>query len=362
MRDITFQQPQAIWIMLVVFLIIFLQLFLQRDRTKRLQAYTSPQLLPYLIVERSKFLNLLKRIAWAALWVLACFALMGPQGNIRYLPTGQSTKQLNQSEQTHEVIFLVDTSGSMSVPDGSHGQTRLEEAKEIMQDTVSQLQGVSLAVYAFTSDLTPVVPPTLDYLFTRIMLRELHINEGDIGGTLFIPVMEKLKSKVLFDPLAYAYTIILLSDGEDNDLYNGKPSFQKKMQSILDAMPSSETFPLKFYTIGLGQLKPSAIPKVTTEEGKPVASKLEPELLKKIAEQGKGEYYAASEWNNWELASTIAKEVKKTAVQRNTETQSSRKVMSVSQEEKIADQYFQIPLGLAILLLLAGCYVLEARN
>ncbi len=356
MREIAFQYPQAAWIAVLACLIFFLQHHLKKDRTKRLHTYTSSKLMSKLIFERSNLIDLMKRIAWVVIWILACLALMGPEGNIRYLPTGQSGKKSSQSQQTHEVIFLVDTSASMSVPDGPHGMTRLEEAKEIMQDIVSQLQGVSLAVYAFTSELTPLVPTTLDYLFTRIMLRELQINEGDVGGTLFVPVLEQLKDKILSDPSAYAHTIILFSDGEDNQVFKSQTPSTDDMQTVLKAMKPLESSQLNFYTVGLGQLKPSIIPKVTTKDGKVVESKLEPILLKKIAEEGKGKYYPANEWNTWELSSTLARLIDQKALQEKNTEGGSRKVIAVSQGEKIVDLYFQIPLGIAILLLLAGLY------
>jgi Ca-activated chloride channel family protein len=362
MREIVFEYPQAVWIMIGVFFIFCLQFYKERNRLKRLQNYASTKLLPYLIVDRSKLINLLKRIAWVIVWILACLALMGPEGNIRYIPLNQSNQASIASDQTHEVIFLVDTSGSMSVPDGSNSQTRLEEAKEIMQDIVTQLQGVNLSVYAFTSELTPVVPPTLDYLFVHIMLRGLHINEGDIGGTLFAQVLEKLKDKILSVPTAYAHTIILFSDGEDNEVYRNRAVSKEKIKSILAAIPKSANFPITFYTVGLGRLKPSLIPKVTTESGKPVESQLEPEILKKIAEASDGKYFTADEWNTWELASALAKEVAQIYTRENGHAKSSRKVKSVSQDEKIADRYFQIPLGFAILLLLLGLFWPDIRK
>ncbi len=117
---------------------------------------------------------------------------------------------------------------------------------------------------------------------------------------------------------------------------------------------------LKVYTVGLGQLKSGIIPKVTTEDGKSVESRLEPEILKKIAEANHGKYYAAYEWNVWELASELAKSVDQRTFQKAV-VEVSRKVLSVSQDEKIADLYFQIPLGLAILLLIAGLYWPDVR-
>lgn len=358
MRDIVFQAPQNGWLLLLALLIIWFNWFLNRDQLKRFQQYVSSKFFPYLSHTYSRGTHLFKMIAWPSIWILACLALMEPEGNRRYLPTlSQTLGLIDHTDQTHAVLFLVDTSASMNVLDGAHGQSRLEEAKEVIQNTIRQLQGVSIALYAFTSELTPVVPQTLDYLFAQIMLRELHINEGNVGGTLFQPVMQALNEKIIADPLAHAYSIFLFSDGQDNSIFKTSPPSQANMQEILVDLPSSDTTSIHFYTVGVGQLTPRIVPKVTTKEGKEVTSQLEPELLKKIAEKGNGEYFAASEWNNWDLSSALANKIKASIISQGSSITPSRKVKPIQQEEEIADLYFQIPLGVAILLLLACLYL-----
>lgn len=363
MRDLVFEFPQAGYLLVIFFAIIGLQLFLHYDRLRRVQTYAVPHLLASLLIPRSNLISFAKTGAWGAVWILACFALMTPEGNIRYLPTTNlSLGNAEAAKNTHQVIFLVDTSSSMTVSDGSNGQTRLSEAKEIMQNVMSQLKGSSVAVDAFTSVLTPVVPPTLDYLFTRLMIKELHANEGDVGGTDFKPVLVGFKNKVLADSTAYTSTVFLLSDGGDNEMYAGKQPSNEALDSILNDLPNPDTFHLKMYTIGLGRPTPSLIPRVTTADGKPVSSQLQPELLEKLAERGKGQYFAAYQWNHWELAEKLMQVIKQAQEENRLEaTHLKREVAPIKQDEKIADLYYQIPLGLAILLLLAGLILPDTR-
>lgn len=367
MRDLVFEFPQAAYLLLIFFVIIGLQLLLHYDRQRRVQAYAATNLLPYLLIPRSNLISFFKIGAWGLVWILACMALMGPEGNVRYLPiphlsSGNAGNE-EAAENTHQLIFLVDTSASMSVPDGSNGQTRLAEAKEIMQDVMSQLKGSNVSVYAFTSVLTAVVPPTLDYLFARLMINELHINEGDVGGTRFAPVLEDFKKKALSDSTSYSSTAFVFSDGEDNEMYASHPPSEKVLESILHAIPNPETFHLKIYTIGLGRPSPSLIPRVTRADGKPVSSQLQPELLQKLAERGKGEYFAAYRWSNWELAAKLINDIEQAKEDNRMEvTHPKRKVAPIGQDEKIADLYYQIPLGLAILLLLAGLILPDTRT
>lgn len=350
MRDVFFHYPKAAWMMSFICIIFLLQFFCTQSRQKRVQAFASQRLLPNLLVERSQYVHHFKNIAWPAIWILACLALMGPEGNLRYLPIIQPSEV---GEQTQEVIFLVDTSGSMSVPDGVHGQTRLEESKEIIIDLLSHLKGVNISLYAFTSDLTPVVPSTLDLFFVQMMVRQLQINEGDIGGTSFTPVLEKLKRKFLSARSNATYTLFLFSDGEDNNLSN--------TQAIADLVPFSAEQEVKIDTIGMGQLTPSLIPNVQTLDGKPVESKLQPELLKMIAERSQGKYYTASEWSGWALASALGKnfEQKETLA---SSVKASRQVVENKAKDTITDLYFQIPLGMAIILLLACLYWPEVKS
>lgn len=353
MQELTFQSPQAAFLLIFVAFIVFMQIFLFRYRQTQIQNFADSKLLPYLLQARSKTMSILKIVAWGIIWILLCLALMSPEGNVRYLPVSQGLA--NRSENTKEIVFLIDTSASMGVLDGENEQSRLDQVKTILQNLMSQLKNVSVSIYAFTSVLTPIVPQTLDYLFTRLMIHELAINEGTVGGTHFQPVLEELKSKMMAESLAYSRTIFLFSDGEDNQVYANDQIDQSALNAILNAFTDKQTENLHLLTIGVGGLEESKIPHVKDKEGKSVTSRLHPELLKKLASKFGGTYFESSKQDSWTLSQQLLN-----AVQKNASVKSNnRQVVPALQEEKISDLYFQIPLFLAILLLFGGLIVRE---
>lgn len=349
-RDVLFNFPQAGWLLLLLLPLLYGQFALRRYRQRQEQTYASSSLLDRLIIPRSPSLTYTKMVGWLLIWGLACLAFMGPFGHIRYssMAGPSSPAQAKSHVVPHEVIFLVDTSASMGVPDGPEGETRLEEAKVIMEDIIRQLRGQTISLYAFTSQLSAVVPPTLDYLFIRLSLKELHINEGDVGGTRLAPVLTALKEQAFPQPSSKRYTIIMLTDGGDTQLETLKgEAREKERQAILAAISDPQELHLHLFTIGMGSLKAQTIPHVTFDD-KPVMSELEPEILKQLAAQERGKYYMAQEWTSWDLAQELLAQMGKEEWNDQSDFQAERQVAAVKQEDILVDLYYQIPLGLAL--------------
>lgn len=365
-RDILFYFPHAGFLILLLIPLLYGQFALKRYRRRQEQSYTSSSLLSRLILPRSSSLMYTKIVGWALIWTLLCLAFMEPFGNIHYSSMTASSQASHAQVQTravpHEVIFLVDTSASMGVPDGLEGESRLEEAKIIMEDILRQLRGQTVSLYAFTSELSAVVPPTLDYIFVRLSIKGLHIDEGDVGGTRFAPVLTSLKQQDFPQPSLKHYTIIMLSDGGDTQLeaLTGKEKEQEK-QAILTAIPNSQQLHLRLFTVGLGSLKAQAIPNVTFED-KPVLSKLEPDILKQLAERERGQYYMAQEWTSWDLAQQLVSQMGEEETINPSDSLAERQVAAVKKEDILVDLYYQIPLGLALLFYFINCLLPDVRR
>lgn len=363
-RDILFNFPEIGFLMLLLFPYFFGQFALMQHRNQIQSIYAAPQLLSQLQIPRSWIFKKTKVAGWTLIWILLCFAMMQPFGNIRYSPPPNDSLDLKSSAVSvpREIIFLVDTSASMSVPDGLEGQNRLESAEDIIEDMLGQLQGQTVSLYAFTSQLSAVVPPTLDYIFTRLSLKELSIDQGDVGGTRLAPVLEELQKLAYPEPSPKYLSIFLFSDGGDNDLENSKGEDKEMaIESILKAIPNPQQFHLHLNAIGLGSLKPQKIPKVTNK-GKPVFSKLEPGILEKLAERGRGKYYQADNWTTWDLAQELTVQIKKDDTIDINQLTESRKVAEVQKEDVIADLYYQIPLGLALLFYFLNLLLPDVRR
>jgi len=353
-NDIILALPQAGFLLFFLIPLLIGQWLLWRHRQQQVQAYNSSPLLPQLLMPRSQQLYIAKTIGWSVIWLLICLALMGPFGNLRYpfLPS-QKAPAIVPRYPPHEVLFLVDTSASMGVLDGSQGGSRLAEAKQIIEDIVSQLQGQTVSLYAFTSQLIPVVPATSDYLFMRLATRSLQLNEGEVGGTQFLDVFNTLNQKVFNKPSPKLYSLIILSDGGDTSFEQATKQTQSALQQkILSAFPPSDQFSIQLFTIGMGKLTPQVIPRVKFNS-QPVKSALNPLLLKALAEQEKGGYYQASEWTPWSLAVEIIEKIGQDPVVTQTPFAAQERQVKLAQKgDLLSDLYFQIPLGVALLFYL----------
>lgn len=352
-HDVFFNYPFAALLLLTLLPIFYGFFSLKRYRLKQQGAYTTPRLLDHLIIPRSAGLQYAKWLAIFFMWLFTTLALMDPFGNLRYSPSAvQSTprEESENSEIGRDILFLVDTSASMSVPDGLNGESRLEEAKSLMEDIMRQLHEQTVSLYTFGSELNPVVPPTLDYIFTRLQIKNLHINQGDdSGGTRFGPILEALQEKVLSKTSAQKnYTIVLFSDGGDTKVESLKGSERKKeIETILSAIKNPQEEHIRLFTIGLGSLKPQPIPNVSNE-GKSVTSKLEEGILKELAVRNRGFYYFAHDWSSWDLGKELLVQIDQNAISDKV-MNSERKVHKLKNEDLLFDLYYQIPLGFAIL-------------
>lgn len=361
-RDILFNFPEAGVLLLLLFPFFLGQIVLTHYRHRQQSAYAPSSHLSRLLIARSPVLRWTKMIGWALIWLLVCLALMQPFGNIRYTSSSLPLSAAQAQQAPHEIIFLVDTSASMRVPDGYEGQTRLESAKNILEDILSQLHGQTVSLYAFTSQLSAVVPPTLDYIFTRLAIKDLHIDQGDVGGTRFAPVLAALKEQAFPKPSPKRYTVIMLTDGGDTQLesLSGEARIQAT-QTILNAIPNPEELHLHLFTIGLGSLQSQPIPHVSFE-GKPVFSKLEPEILQQIAAQERGKYDMAARKSSWNLAQELIAQIGHQEMMEVQHMQTERQVLAAQKEDLIVDWYYQIPLGLALLFYLLNLLLPDVRR
>lgn len=291
--------------------------------------------LPIPIQARSPQLYLFKTILLSLAWISLVLALMGPMGNPRPdLNVGDDLLQGGR-QKPQDVIFLIDSSASMSVNDGRGKNTRLDDAKELAELMIQQLQGQNVALYAFTSELIPLAPPTPDYLFTILALRALKINEGDSSGTQLSDALAGVAEEFKDDSSEKKHTLVVLTDGGDNS------NSDEKIFATLKELRKKDW---DLVVIGVGSAKGGLVPNVIYQ-GKPVTAQLEEAKLKKVAETGQGQYYASNARNALDLSKSIGEQI--LAANRK----SGAKEGGVLPRPLIYDRYFQWPLLAAIFFL-----------
>jgi len=317
--DLFYSSPGFASLLFVLPPLVLLLLFLALWRRRIWQRYGAPGLLSMLLSPLSNKSFWLRAFFLCGAWIFAVVALMGPEGEGRYLtPPKKEASVLRM--RPHQVLFLLDNSASMGVADESGAATRLERAKEIVEETVKRLRGETVSLYGFTSEPDRFIPETMDSLYFRLRLREIGINEGGAAGTdIAAALKEALRGA------SKETTVVLLSDGGEEEV-------------ALD--PEA----LRLYAVGLGTEEGGEVP----EFG--VRTSLNERPLRELANRGGGKYYSSERLSVLEIAEDLSREIRrKSAVvaERGEE----------GEERLVYKAYYYYPLGLAILSLLSALFI-----
>lgn len=354
--DLSYECPQAVYLSLFSLLILLLSVYLYVFRASQNAKLGTPQLLAEVLIPRSNLIFWIKTGALALLWILAVAALMGPRGNARYpdeeihSSTSRHPSQLAEKAQrpVRDVFVLIDASASMEVKDSRNGVTRLDLAKDIADQFVSRLNGENVALLAFTSELTQMSPLTLDYLFVRLRLRELQINEGNIPGTDFKHLFQELEKDYVQSPSQKMHSVIIFTDGGDTGYQasegEAKTLRKKEILDLIDAMQQRA----RVFIVGMGSLQGAEIPG-TSFQGRAVHSSLDAALLNQMAVHGQGIFYDANQRSAVDIADELLKDLSSTPAGTVSAT---LPVSKTSAQHQVYDYFFQMPLGFAVLLLL----------
>ncbi|MFQ5728976.1 MAG: VWA domain-containing protein [Waddliaceae bacterium] len=261
-NDLHYNFPLAVYLFILVIALFILLCRLYFFRESVLERFAKPKILNKVLIPRSRYNFWGKVAAICMAWILAILALMQPEGNGHYplegtieaagKPKGKEKEAIVQ-RKAHDVIFLVDASASMGATDTRTKATRLDYAKEIVDEAISRLRGESVALYAFTSDTTKLSPLTMDYLFVRLMLRQMQINEGEIAGTNLVEAIADMRDFHFSILTPKLKTLILLTDGGDTQLEELTGQERKhQIAATLNLVENADINQLRIFTIGMG--------------------------------------------------------------------------------------------------------------
>lgn len=194
-----------------------------------------------------------------------------------------------------DVVFLIDVSRSMLAQDLR--PSRLERAKLAVGDVLDVVEGDRVGIVAFAGAAVIKCPLTTDYAFARSALDELSPNSVSRGGTALGDAIRA--GLTLLFPEANTEpqpadtrvrSLFLITDGEDHE------------SDPLSAAQSVAQRGVRIITLGFGSdlagapvpASPPSDPRQTSApqqmqyENEPVRSKMNPDVLKAIAEATPG--------------------------------------------------------------------------
>jgi len=256
-------------------------------------------------------------------------ALLGPKGNPHYSQLEVALeKRAQYTKEILDVVIVLDVSSSMGVTDTPTREARLKTALDTLDDLLQKVDQSYLTLYLFTSTLEKKCPRTLDQVFFRLLLKSTSVNETGVPGTDFKTILADLSKEKLNDD----QIILFVSDGDDTAMEALSP-----IDKTTRLKEIKELIKHPMITVGVGSAVGGEVPKITYK-GKPAFSKLNSELLKSM-----GTYIDLNASNSSDLIQAL----------KNYVVQIKQKGSSTD-KRVLYDDYYQYPLGLALILLLAS--------
>jgi Ca-activated chloride channel homolog len=328
-----FENDSFLWALLLLPLLTVFFVIAWGLRKRALERFAEADLLPRLAPGLSDGRHRLKFGLLLGGLLLLVIAWANPQF---------STSRAEATRQGIDIVLALDISESMLAEDIA--PSRLERAKRFTQNLVDNLSGNNIAVEFFACNAFVQVPLTNDYNFVKLALNTADPQLAGAQGTILYEAL--LRARGAFreeNPTSRA--VILISDGEDHD------------GSAAETAEDLRAAGIQIYTIGVGTAGGGFIPQIINrrpdflrnEQGEPVRTRLQDEVLRAVAAAGGGQYYAL-ERNGEAIVAALA-----------TELERMEKQAFERQGFTAYDSYFQYFLFPGLLLLVAE-FVLGYRH
>lgn len=272
------------------------------------------------------FSPLKKNIKYALL-ILASLALLATLARPFY-----GTTLVEQKSKGIDILFAIDTSKSMLAQDIK--PNRLERSKYAVLDLLQHLQGDRVGLVAFSGNAFLQCPLTLDYNAFRLSLEALDTQTIQKGSTNIAQAL--MTAELSFREESNYKFVILITDGEDlakGSLEAAKYLAKKGITVFTVGVGTSdgELIPIKLENGSIDYLKDAS--------GKIVKTKLDEKTLKTIASITKGFYVPLGTGEGlMKIYDSTLSLLPKAEIS--------------STFKKVPTERYQIPLALAIALLL----------
>jgi Ca-activated chloride channel family protein len=240
-----------------------------------------------------------------------------------------------------EIVFAIDVSKSMLCKDIQ--PNRLEKSKQIMTQMIESIGSDRIGIVAYAGSAYPVLPMTTDYELAKMFTQSINTNLISSQGTAIESAIQT--SVDFFDNPTSGKAIILFSDGEDHQNASfdiSKVTKEKNVKIITVGVGTANGGTIEFEDeLGFQQVKKD-------KNGQVVITKLNQEILQKIASETNGTYC-----NDNQISKVVASIKSALASVKQQEFKAQQLAQKQSQ--------FQWFLGIAFLLLLLEFFITNSN-
>ena len=333
MQLFRFANPDFLYLLLLLPVMILIYIINTFRKNRALKRLGNIDLVTTLVPEMSKARPFIKFILQLIAVAAGVIILSRPQFG---------SKIEDVKKEGVEVIIALDVSNSMLAEDIQ--PNRLTRAKQAISRLVDNLDKDKIGLIVFAGDAYTQIPVTTDYISAKMFLSAISPEMVPKQGTS-IGAAISLGMRSFSPGEGKSKAIILITDGENHE------------DDALSAAEEAAKAGIVIHTIGIGSVEGVPLQLIVNGrkdflkdvDGNTVISKLDEDILKKIAVATNGNYVRASNSNIG--LDEIFSEIKKM------KTQELESTMYTEYNDQ-----FQIFAAISVLMLLVDFIIMERKN
>ena len=283
--------PAWLFALALPLILAVLAVVISRLRRSQWQAFAADRLRLILIKRRSPV------VRWISfsLLLLACISLV-----IALTRPHEKAGTREEKILSRNVLIALDLSRSMRVQDVK--PDRLSRAKIAIYELLEELPNERVGIIGFAGSSYVYAPLTVDHAAVRQTVEQIDENWATLGGSNLKEALE-LAIDTLKKTGQKQNALVIFSDGEKHD------------DSLDDIASEAKLAGVNILAIGIGTENGDYVPnadfpsnRMVDETGQPVISRLQPEVLRNLAEATNGKYAAAGSGDD--IASLVKNSIK----------------------------------------------------
>ena len=278
-----FEHPEYLYGLIVIPVLILIYILFRLRQDKIFKRFAELGMRDYLVPLRSGRRGVFKFVVF--LLMIACLIL-----GFANLQSGSKMEEVKR--EGIDLYIAVDVSNSMNAQDIV--PSRLDRSKQAINKLISSLQGDRLGVIVFADKAFVQLPITTDYAAAKMFLASVNTGSVASQGTAIGEAINLAMRSFNDDERSKA--IIIISDGEDHE-----------NEAAMEAAREAAKKGIRIFTIGMGLPDGAPIPEYNQygrmlgykkdKQGNTIVTRLDEEMLRRIAEAGGGLYVRANNSN-----------------------------------------------------------------
>ena len=283
--------PAWLFALTLPLVLAVLAVVIARLRRSQWQAFAADRLRPILIKRRSPITRWISFSLLLFAYICLVIALARPH---------EKAGTREEKILSRNVLIALDLSRSMRVQDVK--PDRLSRAKIAIYELLEALPNERVGIIGFAGSSYVYAPLTVDHAAVRQTVEQIDENWATLGGSNLKEAVE-LAIDTLKKTGQKQNALVIFSDGEKHD------------GSLDDIASEAKLAGVNILAIGIGTENGDYVPnadfpgnRMIDENGQPVISRLQPEVLRNLAEATNGKYAAAGSGDD--IASLVKNSIK----------------------------------------------------